>query len=191
VTHSWPELVRDHRKRLEPRRSLERSTERPKRDGHLDRAIEGDGAARIGQRTRDVAACSAPTRTDHDHGDPLAHQAVPHQHRIRVLDERFSGVTLLREQILLRRQLVRASLERGDLVLEVAPLRFVDEPTPRDADADEDADDEREEDGGKRGDVVAKIEHQRVGAVSQRPPRIRWRSQQRASEVLDQAAERR
>ena len=56
--------------------------------------------------------------------------------------------------------LVEPGLEVGNLVLEQVLLRSVHEPAVGDADSDEDANHERQENGGQRGDVVAKIEHQ-------------------------------
>ena len=66
---------------------------------------------------------------------------------------------LLRQQRLLRPELVGLRLKRGDAVLEVSALRLVDEAAARDPDADEDPDDEREEDGRERRDVVAEVQH--------------------------------
>jgi len=87
--------VRDVGERSEPLRPLQRAAERRERHRLLDGAVERDRTARVRERARDVAAGRAAARADHDHRNPLAGQAVAHQYRVGVLDERLRGVALL------------------------------------------------------------------------------------------------
>ena len=93
-------------------------------------------------------------------------EPVRDEHRIGVLDERLSRLSLLTEQRLLGGEPVDPGLQRSDPALEIAPFRLVDEPAARDADADEDAHDQRDEHRAERGDVVTEVEHSGLYSVA-------------------------
>ena len=98
---------------------------------------------------------------DEQNRDTLVPESVGHQRVVRPVDERLVAAAALTESVDLRLERVGPVLRAADVVLEALALG-VTQSVRRKCDADEDPDQKSDEDSGKRGDVVAEIEHRRL-----------------------------
>ena len=162
-----------------------RRQRRPLRQHTLDRVPvdrHGDGAqthhrrARVSQGRRDRRAKAVVDRADEQDGDPFALEPRRHHGVVRTGDELRIGRVFLNGAF----QLVDLTPGTREIVLQVATLG-VAESVRGERDSDKNPDHEREEDGRKGRDVVAKVEHAATFSLRSGSDGEAWRACTHAS----------
>ena len=123
-------------------------------DRHGDGAQTHHRRARVTQGRRDRRAKAVVDRADEQDGDPFALEPRRHHGVVRTGDELRIGRVFLNGAF----QLVDLTPGTREIVLQVATLGIA-ESVRGERDSDKNPDHEREEDGRKGRDVVAKVEH--------------------------------
>jgi hypothetical protein len=113
--------------------------------------------AGVGERAVDQRVRLAVDAAHEDDRDPLPLEPAPHHERVRLVHELERGPLPLLERADRRARPRELILELRDALFLERLLALGDRPG--DADPDQDPDQERQEDGGKRRDVVAEVEH--------------------------------